>query len=87
MINPVQTHFAAIFQNEVRLNSRRLVPYVLMFFSIFNAALWSLGQGSTYYGQELLRKYGTLWAINSDYYISHHFGGYALGIRLPRVAR
>jgi len=80
MINPVQTHFAAVFQNEVRLNSRRLAPYVLMFFSIFNAALWSLGQGSTYYGQELLRKYGTLWAINSDYYISHHFGGYALGI-------
>jgi len=72
--------FGAIFQNEVQLNSRRPAPYVLMFFSIFNAALWSLGQGSTYYGQELLAKYGTLWSINSDYYISHHFGGYALGI-------
>lgn len=80
MINPFQTPFAAIFQNEVRLNSRRLAPYVLMFFSIFNAALWSLGQGSTYYGKELLAKYGTLWAINSDYYIAHHFSGYALGI-------
>ena len=72
--------FAAIFQNEVLLNSRRVAPYVLMLFSIFNAVLWSLGQGSSYYGQELLAKYGTLWAINSDYYISHHFGGYALGI-------
>jgi ABC-2 type transport system permease protein len=80
MINPFQTHFAAVFQNEVQLNSRRPAPYVLMFFSIFNAALWSLGQGSTYYGQELLAKYGTLWSINSDYYISHHFSGYALGI-------
>lgn len=80
MINPFQTPFAAIFQNEVRLNSRRVAPYVLMLFSIFNAALWSLGQGATYYGKELLAKYGTLWAINSDYYISHHFNGYALGI-------
>jgi len=70
----------AILQNELQLNSRRLAPYVLMFFSIFNAALWSLGQGSTYYGQELLAKYGTLWSINSDYYIAHHFSGYALGI-------
>src|ERR1041384_7551032 len=42
--------------------------------------LWSLGQGSTYYGQELLAKYGTLWSINSDYYIAHHFNGFAVGI-------
>ena len=79
-MNPFQTKFFAVFQNEVRLNSRRVAPYVLMLFSIFNAALWSLGQGSSYYGQELLRKYGTLWSINSDYYISHHFSGYAIGI-------
>ena len=80
MINLLQTPFAAIFQNEVRINSKRIAPYVLMLFSVFNAALWSLGQGSTYYGQELLTKYGTLWSINSDYYIAHHFAGYALGI-------
>lgn len=80
MRSPAQTQFAAVFQNEVRLNSRRVAPYVLMLFSIFNAALWSLGQGSSYYGQELLAKYGTLWSINSDHYISHHFSGYALGI-------
>jgi ABC-type transport system involved in multi-copper enzyme maturation permease subunit len=80
MRNPARTPFFAVFQNELLLSSRRVAPYVLMLFSIFNAALWSLGQGSSYYGQELLRKYGTLWSINSDYYISHHFGGYALGI-------
>jgi ABC-2 type transport system permease protein len=80
MINPFQTPFAAIFQNEVRLDSRRVAPYVLMLFSIFNAALWSLGQGATYYGQELLAKYGRLWATNSDFYIAHNFGGFALGI-------
>jgi ABC-2 type transport system permease protein len=72
--------FFAVLQNEVMLNSRRVAPYVLMLFSIFNAALWSLGQGSSYYGQELLAKYGRLWSINSDYYISHHFHGYAIGI-------
>jgi ABC-2 type transport system permease protein len=80
MISPAQTQFAAVFQNEVLLNSRRVAPYVLMLFSIFNAALWSLGQGATYYGQELLAKYGTLWAINSDFYIAHQFSGFALGI-------
>ena len=80
MINPFQTPFAAIFQNEVLLNSRRVAPYVLMLFSVFNAVLWSVGQGATYYGKELLAKYGTLWAINSDYYIAHHFSGFALGI-------
>src|ERR1044072_1944072 len=80
MRNPARSQFAAVFQNEVLLNSRRVAPYVLMLFSIFNAALWSLGQGSSYYGQELLAKYGRLWAINSDYYIAHNFSGYALGI-------
>ncbi|HXI23005.1 MAG TPA: hypothetical protein VNG71_03945 [Pyrinomonadaceae bacterium] len=80
MINPFQNHFAAIFQNEVRLNSRRVAPYVLMLFSVFNAVLWSIGLGATYYGQEVLAKYGRLWATNSDYYITHNFGGYALGI-------
>ncbi len=80
MINPFRTHFAAIFQNEVRLNSRRVAPYVLMLFSVFNAVLWSVGLGATYYGKEVLAKYGRLWATNSDYYITHNFGGYALGI-------
>ena len=75
-----KTTFGAVFQNEVLLNSKRFAPYMLMLFSIFNAVLWSLGQRSTYYGQELLAKYGTLWAINSDYYIAHHFSGYALGL-------
>jgi|GEM_PF-455094 len=72
--------FGAIFWNEVLLNSRRVAPYVLMLFSVFNAVLWSVGLGATYYGKEVLAKYGTLWATNSDYYIAHHFSGYALGI-------
>lgn len=77
---PLRWQFFAVFQNEVQLNSRRVAPYVMMLFSIFNAALWSLGQGSSYYGKELLAKYGRLWAINSDYYIAHNLNGYALGI-------
>jgi ABC-type transport system involved in multi-copper enzyme maturation permease subunit len=72
--------FGAIFWNEVRLNSRRVAPYVLMLFSVFNAVLWSVGLGATYYGKEVIAKYGRLWATNSDYYITHNFGGYALGI-------
>jgi ABC-2 type transport system permease protein len=80
MINPFHTRFAAVFQNEVLLNSRRVAPYVLMLFAVFNAVLWSAGLGATYYGQEVLAKYGRLWATNSDYYITHNFGGYALGI-------
>ncbi|HKR61941.1 MAG TPA: ABC transporter permease [Pyrinomonadaceae bacterium] len=80
MINPFQTPFAAVFQNEVRLNSKRIAPYVLMLFSVFNAVLWSVGLGATYYGKEVLAKYGRLWATNSDYYITHNFAGFAIGI-------
>lgn len=80
MFNPFRTPFAAIFQNEVRLNSKRIAPYVLMLFSVFNAVLWSGGLGATYYGKEVLAKYGRLWAANSDYYITHNFGGFAIGI-------
>jgi hypothetical protein len=72
--------FRRNLSNEVRLNSRRLAPYVLMLFSVFNAVLWSAGLDATYYGQEVLAKYGRLWASNSDYYITHNFSGYALGI-------
>src|SRR4030095_7714712 len=80
MINPFQTPFAAIFQNEVRLNSKRIAPYVLMLFSVLNAVLWSAGLGASYYGKEVIAKYGRLWASNSDYYITHDFSCYALGI-------
>ena len=80
MRTPFQTPFVAIFQNEVRLNSKRIAPYVLMLFSVFNAVLWSAGLGATYYGKEVLAKYGRLWASNSDYYIAHNFSGFALGI-------
>jgi len=80
MRNPPRTQFFAVFQNEVLLNSKRIAPYMLMLFSVFNAVLWSAGLGATYYGQEVITKYGRLWASNSDYYITHNFGGFALGI-------
>jgi ABC-type transport system involved in multi-copper enzyme maturation permease subunit len=51
-----------------------------MLFSVFNAVLWSVGLGATYYGKEVLAKYGRLWATNSDYYIAHNFSGFAIGI-------
>ena len=80
MKNPARTQFFAVFQNEVLLNSKRIAPYVLMLFAVLNAVLWSAGLGETYYGQEVIAKYGRLWAANSDYYITHNFSGYALGI-------
>ena len=39
MRNPFQTPFAAIFQNEVRLNSKRVAPYALVFLFAGNAAV------------------------------------------------
>src|SRR4030095_4904670 len=80
MRNPARTQFFAVFQNEVLLNSRRIAPYVLMLFAVFNAVLWTAGLGATYSAKETLAKYRTLWAINSDYYIAHNFSGYAIGI-------
>ena len=67
MRNPARTQFFAVFQNEVLLNSKRIVPYLLMVFSVCNAVLWSAGLGATYYGKEVPAKYGRLWAANSDY--------------------
>lgn len=80
MRNPARTQFFAVFQNEVLLNSKRIAPYLLMLFSVFNAVLWSAGLSATYYGKETLAKYGSLWATNSDYYIAHNFSGFAVGI-------
>jgi ABC-type transport system involved in multi-copper enzyme maturation permease subunit len=80
MKNPARTQFFAVFQNEVLLNSKRIAPYVLMLFAVFNAVLWSTGLGATYYGKEVLAKYGRLWATNSDHFIAHNFGGFAVGI-------
>ena len=40
MINPFQTRFAAIFWNEVLLNSKRVAPYIVAALSAGNALLW-----------------------------------------------
>ena len=80
MRSPARTQLFAVFQNEVLLNSKRIVPYVLMLLSVCNALLWTVGLGATYTGQESIAKFGRLWAINSDYYITHNFTGFSVGI-------
>src|SRR6185436_10903064 len=40
MINPFQTRLAAIFWNEVLLNTKRITPYVVAALCAGNAVLW-----------------------------------------------
>ena len=59
MRNPLQTPFAAVFQNEVRLNSKRVAPYFMALLCAGHALLWwgwgpAVGRGV---------------AINSDFVI------------------
>lgn len=60
MRSPVHTSFAAIFQNEVLLNSKRIAPYALMIVFGANAVLW-WGWGPAA---------GRGWATNSDFFIA-----------------
>lgn len=73
MKNPLHTPFAAIFQNELILNSRRVAPYALMILFAANAVLW--------WGWSAAATYG--WAINSDYNIVRNLGGFMLAWGLP----
>lgn len=68
MRNPARTPFAAIFRNEVLLNSKRIAPYALIIFFSSNAVLWT--SAAVHFG----------WAINSDFYIARNYGGFAFGI-------
>jgi ABC-type transport system involved in multi-copper enzyme maturation permease subunit len=70
MRSPTQTTFAAVFRNEVLLNTKRLAPYALMIFFSANAVLWSVAGAAVSEG----------WATNSDFYIRRNFGGFAFGI-------
>ena len=70
MRSPTQTAFAAVFQNEVRLNSKRIAPYAMMLLFSANAVLWSVAGAAVHYG----------WATNSDFYIRRNFAGFAFGI-------
>ena len=73
MRNPLHTPFAAIFQNEVVLNSKRVAPYALMLLFTANAVLW--------WGWSAAATYG--WAINNDYNIVRNLGGFLLAWGLP----
>jgi ABC-2 type transport system permease protein len=60
MRSPLRTPFAAIFQTEVLLNSRRVAPYAMALLCAGNALLW-WGWGPAT---------GRGWATNSDFFIA-----------------
>ena len=67
------TSFAAVFWNEVLLNTKRVAPYVLMILFSANATLW--------WGWGPAVELG--WATNSDYYIVRNLGGFSFLLGLP----
>lgn len=72
MKNPLQTSFAAVFQTEVLVNSKRIVPYALMIVFAANAVLW--------WGWGPAVQLG--WATNSDFYIFRNLLGFSF-LALP----
>ena len=60
MRSPARTPFAAIFQNEVRLNSKRVAPYFMALLCAGNGLLW-WGWGPAT---------GHRWAVNADFFIA-----------------
>jgi ABC-2 type transport system permease protein len=60
MRSPTGTPFAAIFQNEVRLNSKRIAPYAMALLCAGNGLLW-WGWGPAT---------GHRWAVNADFFIA-----------------
>ena len=73
MRNPFQTPFAAVFTNEVLLNTKRVAPYALMIFFASNAVLW--------WGWGPAVERG--WATNSDFYIRETSAGFSFILGLP----
>ena len=73
MRNPAQTEFAAIFQYEVILNSKRVAPYALILLFAGNAILW--------WGWSAASTYG--WATNGDFNIVRNFQGFSFILGLP----
>lgn len=67
------TSFAAVFTNEVLLNTKRIAPYALMILFSANAILW--------WGWGPAVERG--WATNSDFYIQRNFGGFSFVLGLP----
>jgi ABC-type transport system involved in multi-copper enzyme maturation permease subunit len=72
MINPFHTRFAAIFQNEVRLSSKRIAPYFMALLCAGNGLLW-WGWGPAT---------GHRWAVNADFFIAGAFPVYSF-LTLP----
>jgi len=60
MKSPFSTPFGAIFQNEVRLNSKRIAPYFIALLCAGNGLLW-WGWGPAI---------GHRWAVNADFFIA-----------------
>lgn len=60
MMNPARTAFGAIFETEVRLNSKRVVPYAMALLCAGNALLW--------WGWGPAESRG--WATNSEQFIA-----------------
>src|SRR4029453_8414226 len=73
MRNPFQTSFAAVFTNEVLLNTKRVAPYVLMAFFASNALLW--------WGKGPAREMG--WATNAEFYIQRNMAAFSFVLGLP----
>jgi len=67
------TGFATIFQNEVRLNSKRVAPYALAILFAGNALLW--------WGRGPAIELG--WATNSDWYIVRTLLAFSFLLGLP----
>ena len=68
-----RTAFAAVFQNELLLNSKRIAPYALVFLFAANAVLW--------WGWSAAATFG--WATNSDFNIVRNFQGFSFILGLP----
>src|SRR4026207_1366025 len=60
MKSPARTAFGAIFQNEVRINSKRIAPYFMALLCAGNGLLW-WGWGPAA---------GRRWAVNADLFIA-----------------
>ena len=60
MKNPARTPFGAVFQNEVRLNAKRIAPYFMALLCAGNALLW--------WGWGPAKGHG--WAVNADFFIA-----------------
>jgi ABC-type transport system involved in multi-copper enzyme maturation permease subunit len=73
MRNPFHSSFAAVFWNEVLLNTKRVAPYALMLLFCANAVLW------WGWGPAVARG----WATNSDFYIYRNYGGFSFILGLP----